>query len=105
MSDTIYGVKGNKSFVTMDSTIKTITINTTDWVGSVYTLNDPLITATSNQEWLPPIATADNSAEIEAVQKANIQDNGQSVGQAKIICMGDVPTIAINLRVIFRGEK
>ena len=83
----------------------TITINTTDWSDGVYTLSDSRITATSNQEFLPPILTADNQAEIEALQSANLQDYGQSAGQAKIKCMGDVPKIAVHLRVIFRGEK
>lgn len=87
----------------------TITINPTDWVDGVYTLNDSRITATSNQEFLPPIYDptdgSGNQSEIEALQAANLQDGGQSVGQAKIICMGTVPTITVHLRVIFRGEK
>lgn len=93
----------------MESPIVTITIESTDWVDGVYTLSDSRITATSNQEFLPPIYDATegtgNTAEIEALQSANLQDGGQSTGQAKIICMGDVPTITIHLRVIFRGEK
>lgn len=89
----------------MESPQKTITIEPTQWSDGVYVLNDSLITATSNQEFLPPILTSSNQAEIEALQSANLQDFGQSVGQAKIMCMGDVPTITVHLRVIFRGDK
>lgn len=89
----------------MESPQKTITIEPTQWADGVYVLNDTLITATSNQEFLPPILTSSNQAEIEALQAANLQDYGQSAGQAKIKCMGDVPTITVHMRVIFRGEK
>ena len=93
----------------MESPQKTITIEPTQWADGVYVLNDLLITATSNQEFMPPVYNptdgTGNRAEIEAIQAANLQDGGQSVGHAKIICMGDVPTITVHLRVIFRGEK
>ena len=80
---------------------KTITIASSAWSSGVYTLNDPLITATSIQEWCLPEFNGSNQAEIEALQKANIVGNGQSVGQAKIKCLGDVPTIKVHIVVIF----
>lgn len=93
----------------MKSPTTTITIQPSQWVNGVYTLSDSRITATSNQDFLPPVYDptdgTGNQAEIEALQNANLQDGGQSVGQAKIICMGTVPTITVHLRVIFRGEK
>lgn len=80
---------------------KTITIPTSAWSDGVYTLNDPLITATSIQEWCLPEFDGSNQDEIEALQKANIVGNGQSVGQAKIKCLEDVPTIEVHIMVIF----
>ena len=80
---------------------KTITIATSAWSSGVYTLNDPLITATSIQEWCLPEFNGSNQAEIEALQKANIVGYGQSVGQAKIKCLEDVPTITVHIVVIF----
>lgn len=80
---------------------KTITIPTSAWSDGVYTLNDSLITATSIQEWCLPEFNGSNQAEIEALQKANIVGYGQSVGQAKIKCLEDVPTITVHIMVIF----
>ena len=80
---------------------KTITIATSGWSDGVYTLNDPLITATSIQEWCLPEFNGSNQAEIEALQKANIVGYGQSIGQAKIKCLEDVPTITVHIVVIF----
>lgn len=87
------------------STMKTITVQPSEWVDGVYTLVDDLITETSYQEWLPPLKTETNTAVIEAIQNANIVDYGQSAGQAQIFCMGTVPTIEVQFRVIFRSEK
>ena len=80
---------------------KTITIPTSAWSDGVYTLNDPLITTTSIQEWCLPEFNGSNQAEIEALQKANIVGYGQSAGQAKIKCLEDVPTITVHIVVIF----
>ena len=90
------------------TTIKTITIQPTQWVNGSYTVSDPLITMDpeSNQEFLPPDWQKDvNDDVIEAIQAANIRSVSQSNGQAVIACMGDVPTIAIQLKIIFRGVK
>lgn len=88
------------------STTKTITIQPTEWVDKKYTLNDPLITATSNQEWcLPVYNDSSDDAMFDAIDAARIRSGGQSAGKAIIKCQGDVPTIAIKLDVIFRGVK
>ena len=84
-------------------TVKTITINTGNWFSGVYTLSDSLITATSIQEWCLPVYTGSNTAEINALQAANIVDAGQSAGQAKIRCLGTVPTVTVHMVVIFWG--
>lgn len=66
---------------------------------------DSRITATSNQEILPPIYSESTKIQIEAIQSANLMDGGQETGRATIVCGGTVPTITITLRIIFRGEK
>lgn len=91
----------------LKSTTKTITIQPSEFVEGVYTLNDDLITETSNQEILPVAYSEENKAMIDAFNAAAFQDieNGQTTGQTKFICTGEVPTIPINIRVIFRGDK
>lgn len=88
------------------STTKTITIQPSEWSNKQYTLNDPLITATSNQEWCLPVYNgSSDDAMFDAIDAARIRSGGQSAGKAIIKCQGDVPTIAIKLDVIFRGVK
>lgn len=100
----------SKGYITeadIDSPTTTITIAASAWTtDNKYTISDSRITATSNQEFLPPIyVEGTNDAIIDAIQAANIQDVGQSTGKAVIQCKGDKPTISIQLRIIFRGEK
>ena len=100
----------SKGYITeadIDSPTTTITIAASAWTSDKkYTISDSRITATSNQEYLPPIyVEGTNDAIIDAIQAANIQDAGQSTGKAVIQCKGDKPTISIQLRIIFRGEK
>ena len=85
------------------STTKTITIQPEEWQEGIYTLNDPLVTATSNQEWMPPLNV--NKEALEILQSANIIDYSQSTGQAQIKCLGDIPAVAVTMRVCFRGDK
>lgn len=87
----------------LKSTTKSITIQPSEWSGGIYTLNDPLITATSNQEWLPPLNVSKEV--METLSAAMIVDYSQSVGKAQIKCLGEVPKAAVTLRVIFRGDK
>ena len=100
----------SKGYITdadIASPMTTITIAASAWTADKkYTISDSRITATSNQEFLPPIyVEGTNDAIIDAIQAANIQDVGQSAGKAVIQCKGDKPTISIQLRIIFRGEK
>ena len=85
------------------STTKVVTIQPEEWQEGIYTLNDPLITATSNQEWMPPLNVSKEALEI--LQSANIIDYSQSTGQAQIKCLGDIPAVAVTFRVCFRGDK
>lgn len=90
----------------LPSTTKTITIQPSQWSNKQYTLNDPLITATSNQEFCLPVYNgSSDDAMFDAIDAARIRSGGQSAGQAIIKCQGDVPTIAIRLDVVFRGVK
>lgn len=93
---------------TMHSTIKTFTIQPSEWIDGKYTITDPLITMDpeSNQEFLPPEwIKGVNDDVIDAIAAANIQNAGQEEGKAFIACKGDIPTISIQLKVIFRGVK
>ena len=105
--ETTVNNKADKSTVNAKQnkpTVKTITINASNWSSGVYTLSDSLITATSIQEWCLPAYTGSNTAEINALQAANIVDAGQSAGQAKIRCLGTVPTVTVHMVVIFWGN-
>jgi len=65
--------------------------------------NTTYISTVSNQEVLPGLNIT--KAQLEALQAANIIDGGQSSGQMILKAMGDVPTIDIPIRVLFRGIK
>lgn len=99
----------SKGYITdadIASPTTTITIAASAWTSdNKYTVSDSRITATSNQEFLLPLYTGSNDAMIDAIQSAQIVDAGQSAGKAVIQCKGDKPTISIQLRIIFRGEK
>lgn len=100
----------SKGYITEEdiaSPTTTITIAASAWTSDKkYTISDSRITATSHQEFLFPVYTGTSmDAMIEAIQNAQIVDAGQSAGKAIIQCKGDKPTISIQLRVIFRGEK
>ena len=85
------------------STTKVFTLSASAWSASTYTLVDKLITATSNQEILPPLnATADQLKVLSAAQLADVE---QEKGKLKIKALGKVPTADVQVRVIFRGEK
>ena len=64
------------------------------------------VTATSNQEVLPALNIT--AEQLESLQSANLQDNGQGVmGGLSFIqlkAFGEVPTIDIPIRVIVRGD-
>lgn len=67
----------------------------------IYTITDALITANSDQEYLPSIGITDD--QLKALQKANIQDAGQSTGTATLKAYGSVPAIDIPIRIKYRG--
>lgn len=77
------------------------TLLSSGWVNDIYTINDTKITADSIQEYLPAIDIS--KQQLNAIQIANVVDNGQTVGSAELKAMGTVPTIDIPIRIIFRG--
>lgn len=73
-----------------------------NWVGQEYNLSVEGVTTVSNQEILP--ARNIGAEALEALQKANIQDNGQEEGVMHLKAYGEVPATDIPLRVILRGD-
>lgn len=92
--------KANKSTLFQDSLLAA------SWVGAsapfTYTWAVPGVTATSIQELSP--TTAITQSQLDALQKANIVDAGQSSGTITLKAWGIKPTVDIPLRVILRGD-
>ena len=91
------------------SEIVEATLLAASWTGSsvpyIYTLNLSGVTATSNQEFLPPTQEGGLTAGIlTALQAANLQDGGQSTDSVIILAYGIKPTIDLPIRVVLRGE-
>lgn len=78
-----------------------MTMTASTWSNGVYRLESNLFTATSNQDIIPEVGIT--AAQLEAMQLANIQDAGQGAGYIDLKAYGDVPTINIPIRVLFRG--
>lgn len=99
----------NSDMKKIDDTIgklKKVTVETTllasGWVNGIYTIQHANITATNDNVYLPAIGIS--TTQLEALQSANIVDNGQEVGKAYLRAVGDVPTIDIPIRVVVKGE-
>ena len=85
------------------STTKSYTLSSASWSNAQYTISDSLITATSNQEVLPGLNIT--AEQMEALSGAIIVDGGQSAGSLILKALGDVPTVDVPIRVIYRGVK
>lgn len=96
-------VSGKPStFPPTPSVTKSILLEASSWSSATYTINDSLITATSNQEIIPSQSiTAD---QYKALVKASLVATGQTAGSITIKAFGATPTIDIPVTVIFRGE-
>lgn len=106
------GIAANKEAIASNTaklatTTKNITLSASSWIsygGNIwYTVNDSLITATSNQEIIP--ATTITADQLKALQKANLVCDKQVAGRFDLRVFGTKPTIDIPITVIFRGEK
>jgi hypothetical protein len=97
----------------VSSTTVSVTLQASGWdtTNKTYTIDKnltayaELITATSNQEFLPPLSGSLSDDQLEALNAAKLMDYGQSAGSAVLIARGTVPTIDIPIRIIFRGSK
>lgn len=88
------------------STTVELTLDSTKWVNGVYTITNQLIhvdndRGETNQEILP--ARNITNEQLEAYMGAVLVDHSQSEGTMQIKALGEVPTINIPIRVIFRG--
>ena len=79
----------------------TLAASSWDTTNKTYTITSDLISSTSDQEYLPAIGITDT--QLKALQKANIQDNGQTSGSATLKAYGTVPSIDIPIRIKYLG--
>lgn len=93
----------NTNTANITSTEISLTLNWADWEGDLITINNELITASSNQEILP--ARNIGLDQLETLQNANLQDYAQGTGYITLKAFGDIPTMNIPIRIIFRGVK
>lgn len=88
------------------STVENKTLLASGWTGASAPFSQDIavtgVTATSFQEWLESLTIT--SAELLALQSANIIDGGQSTGTVTFKAFGVKPTIDIPIRVIKRGD-
>lgn len=90
----------------LKSSVENKTLLASAWVGASapYTLGLAVtgVTATSYQEWLTGLSIT--SAELLALQSANIVDGGQTTDTVTFKAFGTKPTINIPIRVVKRGD-
>ncbi len=110
---TVYEVEGDK-FGADDINSITSAVNykifdtsllSTQWGSEkpyTYELSVDGVTETNVNEILPAIQITQE--QTEALQEANIFDNGQETGKIKLKAMGEKPNIDIPIRVIVRGD-
>lgn len=84
------------------STTVEVTLLANGWVEKEYSLMMEGVTADSYQEILPAIGISEE--QLEALQGANIQDNGQADNTILLKAYGDTPVIDIPIRVVLRGD-
>lgn len=84
----------------------TATLLASGWMGEnapyIYNLSVTGVTATSNQELLPALDIT--TAQLTALQAANIQDNDQYADTVSLKAFGTKPTIDLPIRIILRGD-
>lgn len=84
----------------------TATLLASGWMGEnapyIYNLSVTGVTGTSNQELLPALDIT--TAQLTALQAANIQDGGQAEGTVTLKAFGTKPTIDLPIRIILRGD-
>lgn len=105
LSDTDAATKGYVDSKVTSKLVETV-LEASKWTGEdppyKYVLDLPGVTETSNQEYL---AALDITPEqLEVLQDANIQDDGQENSIAYLKACGFKPEIDLPIRVIMRGD-
>ena len=88
------------------SDVVALTLEASGWDSTtkIYTVSDPRISTSSIQDFNPAVGIT--NTQLEALQKANIQDGGQDAGHAYLKAYGELPAIDIPVTVMFnRGAK
>lgn len=99
LNDTVKNYIDDKT----SSTVVEMTIAAAAW-GDTVTISHASITATNNVVMIP--GKTITAAQLEALQKANCQDNGtQSAGSITFKVFGTKPTIDIPVRFIIGGNS
>jgi hypothetical protein len=78
-----------------------ITLLASSWVGNTYTINSQYVTSDSIQIVFLPDSTLASSDEMDALGGAKLIDGGQSAGTFTLVALGDVPTIDVDIRVLY----
>lgn len=84
---------------------QTVVLESTDWDSTTNTITVAVtgVTATSNQEILPLLATsAANIANNKALQACNLMDYGQAAGEITLYAE-NIPSVDLSIRVIVRA--
>lgn len=102
----VTSVNGQTGAVVLKSTTVSVTLDADNWDTSgdkpKYTISNTLITATSNQEIIPPVNPSDEV--VAALDSAVLHDGGQIAGAMYILAYGEVPTVDVPVRIIMRGD-
>ena len=100
-----YGALMGQKYVPESAPSVNVTLNAASWTGSsapysiTVTVNG--VTATSNQTVKPALNVT--AAQLEQLQKANIQDGGQAVNSITLKAFGEKPTQNLPIQVILWG--
>ena len=82
--------------------IENVVLYAANWVGNQYTIQSVNATADSLQLVSLPDSTLASSDEMDALGSAKLVDGGQGAGYFTLIALGDVPTIDIDVRVLYQ---
>jgi hypothetical protein len=101
-----YAQEGDLAAKADKPTTTEATLLASGWMGEnapyIYNLSVTGVTDTSNQELLPALDIT--TAQLTALQAANIQDNDQYEDTVSLKAFGTKPTIDLPIRIILRGD-
>lgn len=85
--------------------INQVTIQPSQWQSGVYTYSNSLIQDDSVVNWFRIDYDTSKKSMFEAIDNAQIESGGKSVGVSKIVCRGNVPTVAITVNVMITNPS